>query len=60
MDRILARLDGPDRRRQLRAVEVLEHIGDADARRVLADLAGGSPHARLTADARGALGRLER
>jgi WD40 repeat protein len=44
--------------RGLRAVEVLEHIGTAAARRLLQDLAGGAPMARLTHEARAALERL--
>jgi RNA polymerase sigma factor (sigma-70 family) len=59
---ILARLDPPagERLRELRAVEVLERIGDAEARRLLEALTQGAPEARLTREARAALGRLER
>jgi hypothetical protein len=46
------------RRRAARAVEVLERVGDAAARRLLAALAGGAPQAQLTVDARAALERL--
>lgn len=42
-----------------RAVAVLELAGTPDARAVLQGLAGGLPEARLTADARAALGRLD-
>jgi WD40 repeat protein len=41
-----------------RAVEVLERIGDRDARAVLKTLAGGHAKAALTAEAAEALGRL--
>jgi hypothetical protein len=49
----------PGQRRQARAVEVLELIGDPSARRLLEALAGGAPAAPLTRDARGALERLK-
>ena len=44
--------------RDLRAIEVLELIGSTDARRVLQNLAGGAPHARLTREAKSASKRL--
>jgi hypothetical protein len=44
----------------LSAVEVLERIGGAAARQVLAALARGAPTAALTFDAKGALERLAR
>jgi hypothetical protein len=47
-----------DRRRAVRAVEVLEQIGDPRARRVLATLAGGASAAQLTTEAKTALERL--
>jgi WD40 repeat protein len=50
----------PARWRALRAVEVLERIGTAEAREVLTALAAGAPGARLTEEARGSLQRLER
>jgi hypothetical protein len=49
-----------DERRSLRAVEVLERVGTAEARRVLEALARGTPDARLTREAKAALTRLER
>jgi WD40 repeat protein len=61
---LVARLDGPvrdpERLREVRALEVLEVVGSAEARQVLTTLAGGDPAARLTADARAALARLAR
>jgi WD40 repeat protein len=53
-------LDHPDQCRALRAVELLERIGTADARAVLHRLAGGSEDALLTREARAALRRLGR
>jgi RNA polymerase sigma factor (sigma-70 family) len=43
---------------QIRAVEALESIGNAEARRLLARLAAGHPDTRLTQEARAAAGRL--
>ena len=47
----------PDQLRSLRAVEVLEHIGDQAAGRLLDKLAEGAPASRLTREARAALDR---
>jgi WD40 repeat protein len=47
----------PDRLREMRAVEVLEQIGNAEARAILTGLAGGDD-ARLTREAKAALRRL--
>jgi RNA polymerase sigma factor (sigma-70 family) len=47
----------PDRLRALRCVEVLERVGSAEARSVLAELAKGAPGARLTREAAGAVRR---
>jgi hypothetical protein len=47
-----------ERVRSVRAIEVLERIGDGEARRLLATLAGGAPNASLTLEARTALERL--
>lgn len=53
------RLSPPaDRLRAVRAVEVLERIGNPAARRVLAALARGTPEAQLTVEAQAALERL--
>jgi DNA-directed RNA polymerase specialized sigma24 family protein len=46
--------------RMLRALEVLEYVGTADAREVLQDLAAGSPAAWQTREARACLRRLAR
>jgi RNA polymerase sigma factor (sigma-70 family) len=60
---LLEKLDAvtpePGQVRAVRAVEVLEHAGTPAARRLLAELAGGVPEARLTREAREALRRLE-
>jgi hypothetical protein len=55
----LSRRDNPERLRGLRAVEVLEYIDTPASREVLKALACGAPAARLTADAKAALARLE-
>lgn len=46
--------------RTRRAIHALELIGTADAQRILAQLAGGSPSAHPTIDARQSLERLKR
>jgi hypothetical protein len=60
LDRLRAeRLNPPaERLRIVRAVEVLERIGDTEARRVLSGLARGAPEAQLTIEAKTALERL--
>jgi hypothetical protein len=62
LDQLLEQLEAPvtapERLQQLRAVEVLEHVGSPEAREVLEKLAGGAPEARLTREARAALDRL--
>jgi RNA polymerase sigma factor (sigma-70 family) len=50
----------PEVLRSLRAVQVLEAIGDHAARKLLDKLAGGAPEWRLTREARAALDRLSR
>jgi RNA polymerase sigma factor (sigma-70 family) len=61
---LLANLRGPvtdpEALRGLRAVEVLEAAGTPAARRLLGEVAGGVPAARLTGEAKGALERLGR
>jgi RNA polymerase sigma factor (sigma-70 family) len=49
----------PQRRCELRAVEVLEHVGTAKGRRLLEILAGGTAEAFLTRQARMALERVK-
>jgi dipeptidyl aminopeptidase/acylaminoacyl peptidase len=62
--RIQALLDAPrivppgDKLRHLRAVEVLEHLGTAEAQQVLQGLSKGAPDARLTQEAKASLDRL--
>ena len=46
--------------RRLRCIEVLEHIGSEDARRLLGELSKGAEGAKLTRDAKAALDRLSR
>src|SRR5262245_6945753 len=46
--------------RPLRAVEVLEQIGDPESRKVLTGLAAGAEGARITREAKAALERLEK
>jgi RNA polymerase sigma factor (sigma-70 family) len=52
-----ARHPSPERRRGLRALEILELVGTDDARRLLATLASGAPGAWLTEEARASLAR---
>jgi RNA polymerase sigma factor (sigma-70 family) len=48
----------PDALRQLRAIQVLEQIGSAEARQILSVLAEGAPAVPATRDAKAALTRL--
>lgn len=58
IEMVLQKLEGSERRRQSRAVGLLEHIGSAEASKELQRLEGGAAEARLTLDARAALERL--
>ena len=53
------RVPPPEQLRVLRALEILEQIGSPDARQVLATLAGGTPRARITEEAKACLKRLQ-
>jgi WD40 repeat protein len=59
LNRLLESLDtlSLDQVRDLRAVEVLERIGSAEAKAILADLAQGAAGARLTIEAKASLAR---
>jgi hypothetical protein len=60
LNRLLKALDTslpPDQLRRLRAVEVLERIGSAPAKALLADIAQGAAGARLTLEAKASLAR---
>lgn len=58
LEKLTAFVDRPEEVRSLRAVELLERIGTAEARGVLEALAKGTPDARLTREAQAALDRL--
>jgi hypothetical protein len=64
MERLLEKRNGQvlslEALRTLRALEVLEHAGTAEAKTLLAELAKGAPEARLTREARAALERLRK
>ena len=48
----------PEQLRGLRAIEALEYLGSADAKKVLAKIATGVPEARMTKEAKASLERL--
>jgi hypothetical protein len=50
----------PDQLRELRALEALEWMAGDSARRLMETLSKGAPDARLTREARAALGRMRR
>lgn len=52
-------LKDPERLRALRAIEVLENIGTAEAQRTLQRLAGGAAEAQQTREAKASLERLD-
>jgi hypothetical protein len=62
LEALLERLEGvgpsPETIREVRVVETLEWIGNAEARRLLDKLAAGPPETRLTQEANAAAGRL--
>lgn len=62
IEQLLQKINGlvtqPERLQELRAVEVLEQIGTAEAQQVLSGLAKGAPAARQTQEAKAALERL--
>jgi hypothetical protein len=60
VDRVRGLPSGPDLLRTVRAVEVVEHVGTPQARELLETLAGGTPEARLTQEAKASLERLSR
>jgi hypothetical protein len=60
VEQLLGKIEGEEFLFQPHALEVLEHAGTPEARRLLKDLARGVPEARLTREARAALTRLNR
>ena len=64
LEELARKLDGPvedaEEARALRGVEVLEHIGSADARKLLEELSHGAAGAWRTREATAALERLNR
>jgi len=64
LERILKTLDAlgshPERLREIRAIEIAEHIGTPEACGLLDRLAHGAPDSRLTREARASLDRLRR
>jgi hypothetical protein len=65
VDKLLQRLETgaeppAEQLRAIRAVRILEWLGDADARAILDKLAKGAPGARLTVDAQEAVERLSK
>jgi hypothetical protein len=60
MQKLHSRSLSAEEARALRAVEALEYCETPEARRLLQALGTGAPEARLTREARAALGRLSR
>ncbi len=64
VEQLLKKLDAAtlsgDQLREVRAVELLEHLATPEARQLLQKLATGAPEARLTREAKAALERLDR
>jgi hypothetical protein len=59
LDNLRAPVTRPELLRSLRAVAVLEDIASSETRRVLEQLARGTPEARLTREAKASLRRLD-
>jgi RNA polymerase sigma factor (sigma-70 family) len=59
LEQVTSPLPTGPRLQALRAIEALEHLGTAEARKLLRELAGGAPGALRTRAARESLGRLE-
>jgi WD40 repeat protein len=57
---LLEELNGPRALRKARSLEVLERIGTPDAEKILKEVAGGAPEARVTREATASLERLSR
>jgi hypothetical protein len=64
LEELLEELEGfpnrPEQMRVDRALEVLEHLGTAEARALLRELSEGAPESRLTREAKASLQRLSR
>jgi hypothetical protein len=60
LDKLASSAPSPEQLRELRVIEVLEHIRNEEARQLLGSLASGTPDARLTQEAGAALERLGR
>ena len=62
LEELVNKLDGPvripEQARDLRCVEVVEHIGSVEARRLLDELSKGAEGSRLTREAKAASARL--
>lgn len=62
LEALLDRMDGPLQPGTIlqayRAIEVLEHVGNAEAQEILRTVAGGAPGARVTREAKSSLERL--
>jgi RNA polymerase sigma factor (sigma-70 family) len=58
LDKLAGKLQSPEDMRRQRALEVLEHVGGAESRAILEEVAKGAPEAALTQDAKAILKRL--
>lgn len=59
LEKLAGPITDPDTLRAHRGLEILEHIGSAEAKALLQTLARGAPEARLTREAKEALERLK-